>query len=112
MRRAFFRIALLASLVSVALPVSAQDSCPPCPAQAASTASGESPGRGPLNLNTATEAELVTLPGVGPSKAKAILAFREARGRFHSVSQLLRIKGFGRATVERLRPLVVVESAP
>ena len=62
----------------------------------------------PLNLNTATEAELLELPGVGPSRARAILAFREQHGGFQSVSQLLRIKGFGRAMFKRLRPLLVV----
>ncbi len=62
----------------------------------------------PLNLNTASEAELLELPGVGPSRARAILAFREQHGGFQSLSQLLRIKGFGRAMFKRLRPLLVV----
>ncbi len=112
--------ALLWALVFVcsvpAGPLLAQHSCPPCPAEAppcSGSASTPAPSaNAPLNLNTASEAELITLPGVGPAKAKAILAFREARGRFQSVSQLLRIKGFGRAMLVRLRPLVVVENAP
>jgi competence protein ComEA len=61
-----------------------------------------------VDLNQASEAELMTLPGVGPARAKAILAFREAHGGFTSVSQLLRIKGFGRATLRRLRPLLTL----
>jgi len=77
-------------------------------ARPASTLPSDASEPAPLNLNTATEAELLALPGVGPAKAKAILAFREAHGGFQSVSQLLRIKGFGRATFKRLRPLLGV----
>lgn len=66
----------------------------------------------PVDLNTATEAELLNLPGIGPARAQAILAFREAHGGFTSVSQLLRIKGFGRAMLKRLRPLVTVSPVP
>jgi competence protein ComEA len=61
-----------------------------------------------VNLNTATEAELMRLPGIGPSRARAIIEFREAHRGFYSVSQLLRIKGIGRAMLKRIRPLVVV----
>jgi len=69
---------------------------------------GENAPQKSVDLNKATEAELLELPGVGPARAKAILAFRESHGGFQSASQLLRIKGFGRATFKRLRPLVVV----
>ena len=62
----------------------------------------------PLDLNAASESELLALPGVGPSKARAILDFRSQHGGFLSVSQLLRIKGFGRATLKRLRPFLAV----
>jgi competence protein ComEA len=64
-----------------------------------------------VDLNLASEAELMELPGVGPSKAQAILAFRAEHGGFSSVSQLLRIKGFGRATLRRLRPLLTLSPA-
>lgn len=78
----------------------------PCTEASASQASGQ-PAL--VNLNTATEAELVRLPGIGPSRARAIIEFREAHRGFYSVSQLLRIKGIGRAMLKRIRPLVVVE---
>jgi competence protein ComEA len=61
-----------------------------------------------VDLNRASEAELLELPGVGPARARAILAFRAEHGGFHSVSQLLRIKGFGRAMLRRLRPLLTL----
>ncbi len=65
-----------------------------------------------VDLNTAGAAELESLPGIGHSRALAILAFREAHGGFHSISQLLHIKGIGRAMLRKLRPLVTVSAAP
>jgi comEA protein len=61
-----------------------------------------------VDLNRASETELMELPGVGPARAQAILAFRAEHGGFSSVSQLLRIKGFGRAMLRRLRPLLTL----
>jgi competence protein ComEA len=62
-----------------------------------------------VNINTATSAELEKLPGIGPSRARAILALRERLGRFRRVEQLLRVRGIGRRTFRRLRPLVTVD---
>ncbi|WP_276356316.1 ComEA family DNA-binding protein [Cohnella caldifontis] len=64
-----------------------------------------------LDLNTATEAELDGLPGVGPSKARAILEYRNAHGGFRSVDELLQVKGIGAKMLERIRPLVRVGAA-
>ncbi len=61
-----------------------------------------------VNLNTATERELVDLPGVGPAKAAAILAFRKKHGGFKRVEDLRKVKGFGRKTVAKLRPSLTV----
>ncbi|HEX6242042.1 MAG TPA: helix-hairpin-helix domain-containing protein [Polyangiales bacterium] len=63
-----------------------------------------------IDLNRAGVAELTTLPGIGQKRAEAILAFRSAHGGFHSVSQLLQIKGIGRAMLRRLRLLVTISS--
>lgn len=63
---------------------------------------------GPLNLNTATVTELDTLPGVGPVTAAAIVAFRDANGRFSDVEQLGDVDGIGPARLEKLRDLVHV----
>jgi competence protein ComEA len=63
---------------------------------------------GVVNINTATETELGRLPGIGPSKAAAIVAFR-ARGRqFQRVEDLLRVRGIGRATFRQLRPMLTI----
>lgn len=69
--------------------------------------SGEAPSaRLALNLNTANQGELELLPGIGPVRAKAILAYRLEHGSFTTVEELLAIKGIGPKTLDRLRPLV------
>ena len=65
-----------------------------------------------LDLNTADEHALLALPGIGPARARAILAFRASHGGFRSVSQLLNIKGIGRALLKELRPLVTISTTP
>uniref|UniRef100_UPI0016042D48 ComEA family DNA-binding protein n=1 Tax=Nocardioides pelophilus TaxID=2172019 RepID=UPI0016042D48 len=61
-----------------------------------------------VNLNTASQAELETLPDVGPVTALAILAWREAHGGFTSVDELLEVDGIGEATLSNLAPYVTV----
>lgn len=56
-----------------------------------------------VNLNTATQAELETLKGVGPTKAKSIIEYREQNGAFQSVDDLKKVKGFGEKSVELLK---------
>lgn len=65
----------------------------------------------PLDLNRASQAALEQLQGVGPARAAAIIADREARGPFPDIDALDRVRGFGPATVERLRPFLVVGPA-
>jgi competence protein ComEA len=62
---------------------------------------------GVVNLNTATEAELRRLPGIGPAKARRILEQR-ARRPFGSTDQLMKVKGIGRKTWRRLKPNLAV----
>ena len=73
-------------------------------------AGGAGPGgaTGPVDLNTATAAQLDTLPGVGPATAAAILTYRSRHGRFKSVTELLEVPGIGPAKLEAIRPLVTV----
>lgn len=66
---------------------------------------------GTLDLNRATEADLDALPGIGPSKAKAILAHRDKIGGFRKVEQLLDVKGIGPKVFEHLSSLVHVAAA-
>ncbi len=61
-----------------------------------------------LNLNTATQAQLEELPGVGPAFAQAILAERQRRGGFTSVNDLRSVRGIGDKRFADLSPLVTV----
>ena len=72
-----------------------------------SSATGSSTGP-TINLNQASEAELDTLPGVGPVTAQAILAWREKNGRFSSVAQLQEVDGIGPKTYAQIEPYVSV----
>lgn len=63
-------------------------------------------GTGVININTATAEEFQRLPGIGPSKAEAILATRQRMGRFARVEDILRVRGIGRATLRRLQPML------
>jgi len=65
--------------------------------------------QGVVNVNTASMEELQLLPGVGPSRAHAIVAARRTRGGFQSVDELVEVKGIGQATLDRLRPFVTVK---
>lgn len=60
-----------------------------------------------ININTATQAELETLPGVGPSKAQAVIDFRERRP-FKRVEDIMRVKGIGRKSFLKMKPYLTV----
>ncbi|CAN7202025.1 helix-hairpin-helix domain-containing protein [Peribacillus frigoritolerans] len=64
---------------------------------------------GLVNLNTATQEDLQTLTGIGPSKATAILEYRETVGKFKEVDELKQVTGIGDKTFERLRDSVSVK---
>ena len=65
-------------------------------------------GGGLVNLNTANLAQLETLPGVGPATAAKIVSYRQERGGFKSVRDLLNIRGIGEARFAELRDRVTV----
>ncbi len=74
---------------------------------AAGSGSGPSPSA-PINLNTATQGELETLPGIGPSLAKEILAERDRLGGYSTIDDLGRVHGIGARRLAQLKPLVTV----
>ena len=62
-----------------------------------------------ININRATEAELVGLDGIGSSKAQAIILYREMFGGFKTVDELTKVKGIGAKTVEKNRRRLSVQ---
>lgn len=61
-----------------------------------------------ININTAHASELMTLDGVGVKTAQAIVAYRQQMGKFHSVDELVQVKGIGAKTLEKNRHRLVV----
>jgi competence protein ComEA len=74
---------------------------------ATSTASASSP----VNLNTASVAQLETLPGIGKATAERILEYRQKNGSFKKVEDLMNVRGVGEKSFLKLKPLVTVTAA-
>jgi len=64
---------------------------------------------GKLNLNSASEDQLMMLPTVGPAKAERIVTWRKKNGGFKRTADLRRVKGFGYKTFKRLEPFIDVK---
>jgi competence protein ComEA len=62
----------------------------------------------PLNVNTATAAELEGLPEIGPALAQRIVDYREAHGAFGTLDDLLQVSGIGPATLDAIRDLITI----
>jgi competence protein ComEA len=62
----------------------------------------------PINVNTATAAELATMKGIGDAKAKAIVDYRQKNGPFKTVDDLKNVSGIGDKMLSNLRPQVTV----
>lgn len=117
-RQLLVGVIALASLASAAR---ADESGPPAPGNEAPLpgptiviapegADRGAAGVGVVNINLATIEELARLPGIGPAKAQAIVAYR-AKAKFVRKEQLLSVRGIGPKLLRRLRPYVVVEGA-
>lgn len=88
--------------VMQALPAASEPPSSSDPFQAATTASEL------VNLNTATAAQLQTLPGIGPVKAQAILDYRQQHGAFARIEDLTKVSGIGARTFDKLKHLITV----
>jgi competence protein ComEA len=102
-----------------------QDAAPPPdkPSDAAAQANAvdkEPPPKAPtsqpaasttIELNSATIEQLQGLPGIGESKARAIVELRTKLGRFRSVEQLTEVKGIGGKTLEKLKPYIRIDGS-
>ncbi|MDL2254118.1 helix-hairpin-helix domain-containing protein [Ruminococcaceae bacterium OttesenSCG-928-I18] len=61
-----------------------------------------------VDVNHATEQELAVLPGIGPSKARAIIEYRQEHGPFTTASELLEVSGIGPKTLEDIMEFIVI----
>jgi len=63
---------------------------------------------GKININTATLDQLDTLSGIGPSKAQAIVDYRNSQGGFKSTEELMNVKGIGQATFDKIKDQITI----
>jgi len=68
----------------------------------------QQPGSAMININTASAAQLETLPGIGPARAQAIVEWRNQNGAFSDPAQLLEISGIGEATLRNILPFLYI----
>ena len=97
-------IALLLGLAMLATELAVPTLTVPTLASAAAT-----PAKAPLvDINSATQAELKALPGIGEGKARMIVDYRTKNGPFRSVDDLGKIEGFGKSTVDKVKGFAAV----
>jgi competence protein ComEA len=112
MRSAFLMMIFALGITAAAATASTIDS--QTPAAKATTrssprgSSAKATPSAPVNLNTATEAQLETLPGVGPKVAQRIIEFRQKNGNFKKAEDLMNVRGIGEKNFLKLKPLVTV----
>lgn len=63
----------------------------------------------PININTATVSQLRTIKGIGVSKAKAIIEYRQQQGVFKAPEELMKVKGFSQKQFEKIKAQISIE---
>jgi competence protein ComEA len=89
-------------------PPSPSTSSKPSSSKAAPAAKRAAVPAGPINLNTATQAQLETLPGIGAKGAERILEYRQKNGTFKKPEDLMNVKGIGEKAFLKLKPYLTV----
>lgn len=97
---------MILAVVALAAAGTAAEQKPTAPAAKASAA--KATATAPVNLNTATQAQLETLPGIGVKAAQRILEYRQKNGNFKKIEDLMNVKGIGEKAFLKLKPLVTV----
>jgi competence protein ComEA len=102
MRRLTLAIGILMAALVASPPAAFAQAAKQSAAKARATAAS------PVNLNTATVAQLQTLPGVGASAAQRIVDYRQKNGPFKKIEELMNVKGVGEKSFLKLKPLITV----
>jgi len=100
-------LAILASLLSAVVIKIVQRTRPA--GRGITVAAGSQDFRHRINLNTATQQELLLVPGIGVARAQKIIEYRRKQGRFEMVSDLARVDGFTRKLAAQLAQYLYVE---
>ena len=77
-------------------------------AKASGAAAPKATAAAPVNLNSASVAQLQTLPGIGASTAQRIVEYRQKNGSFKKIEELMNVKGIGEKSFLKLKPLITV----
>jgi competence protein ComEA len=82
---------------------------PSAPAGEPSSSSPPSDSGAPVNINNASAEDLQTLPGIGPTRAEQIIAYREAHGGFKTIEEIQEVPGIGPATFEQMKAQITLD---
>lgn len=104
MKRLMVILVAIASLTCIASPLLAAE-----PVSTTTTANESATVANLTNVNTAPAAEIEKLPGVGKKSAAAIVAYRTEKGKFKAPKDLLKVKGIGKKTLEKIQTLIRFE---
>ena len=105
--RALFVILAVLAMATIPAAAAQQKSSPAKSASAASAAPTT-----PVNINTATQEQLETLPGLGPKVAQRIIEYRQKNGNFKKVEDLMNVKGIGEKSFLKLKPMLTISQKP
>jgi competence protein ComEA len=103
-------VLMLLAIVAIAIPAAAQQPSPAKAAKPAAASAGKpaATATAPVNINTATQEQLESLPGVGAKAAERILEYRQKNGNFKKIEDLMNVQGIGEKSFLKLKPLLTV----
>ncbi len=94
-------LVLVAALVCIALPLEAQRAAKP-------TVAATAVSTGPVNLNSASAAQIALLPGIGPKTADLVVQYRQKNGPFKKIEEIMNVRGIGEKSFLRIKDRLTV----